>query len=100
MSGMADIRRLPGPVADIWEWQLHGSCRGMDSRFFFHPDGERGPARAQREAQAKEVCRTCPVLEQCRRHALAVREPYGVWGGMSEREREAVLSRHKRTVTR
>ena len=34
----------------------------MDSAYFFHPDGERGPARARREAKAKEVCQHCPVL--------------------------------------
>ena len=88
---MADIRRLPVPVTDIWDWQMHGACRGMDSGFFFHPEGERGPARANREARAKQICGTCPVLEQCRRHALAVHEPYGVWGGLSEEERAAIL---------
>ncbi|GAA1170690.1 hypothetical protein GCM10009584_09540 [Ornithinimicrobium humiphilum] len=35
------------------------------------------------------VCATCPVLERCRAHALAAREPYGVWGGMTEEERMA-----------
>lgn len=95
---MADVRRLPGPDGNVWEWQLRGSCRGMDSNFFFHPDGERGPARAMREGRAKDVCRGCAVLEQCRRHALEVHEPYGVWGGMSEREREHVLARQRRAV--
>ena len=33
---MADVRRLPGPI-DIWEWQLHGACRGKDSELFFQP---------------------------------------------------------------
>ena len=72
---MADIRRLPVPVTDIWDWQMQGACRGMDSGYFFHPEGERGPARANREARAKQICEGCPVLEQCRRHALAVHEP-------------------------
>jgi WhiB family transcriptional regulator, redox-sensing transcriptional regulator len=31
------------------------------------------------------------VLEQCRQHALAVHEPYGVWGGLSEAEREEII---------
>ncbi len=88
---MADVRRLPVPVTDIWDWQMRGACRGMDSAFFFHPEGERGPARANREARAKQVCRTCPVLEECRRHALAVHEPYGVWGGLSEAERDEII---------
>jgi WhiB family transcriptional regulator, redox-sensing transcriptional regulator len=86
---VADVRRLPGPNADLWDWQLHAACRGMDSAFFFHPDGERGPARASRERRAKAVCESCPVMEPCRRHALAAGEPYGIWGGLSESERSA-----------
>jgi WhiB family redox-sensing transcriptional regulator len=85
---MAEISRLPGPVADLWDWQLHGSCRAENPEVFFHPEGERGPARRNRDAAAKAVCSACPVLVQCRAHALQVREPYGVWGGMTEDERE------------
>ena len=84
---MADTRRLPGPNADRWDWQLVAACRGMSSSFFFHPEGERGPARARREANAKAVCMQCPALLACRRHALEVHEPYGIWGGLSEGER-------------
>ena len=84
---MTDTRRLPKPVAQEWEWQLEGACQGLNSSVFFHPDGERGSARARRAYQAKMICRACPVLEQCRRHAMAVREPYGVWGGLTEEER-------------
>jgi WhiB family redox-sensing transcriptional regulator len=89
---MADISRLPGPNADIWDWQMIGLCRGEDPNIFFHPEGERGPARANREAAAKAVCAACPVKVQCAAHALAVREPYGVWGGLSEDEREAIYA--------
>lgn len=89
---MADVRRLPVPVAETWEWQLRAACRDLDSALFFHPDGERGPARAEREARAKQICRRCPVIEQCRRHALAAGEPYGVWGGLSMAERSALVS--------
>jgi len=66
---------LPGPNADIWDWQMHGLCRGVDSSMFFHPDGERGRARAQRETRAKEMCRRGPVPTQCRSHALTVAAP-------------------------
>lgn len=89
---MADVRRLPMPVADVWDWQLHGACRGRESALFFHPDGERGPARQRRQAAAKAVCAACPVTASCLRHALAVREPYGVWGGMSEEERAQLIA--------
>jgi WhiB family redox-sensing transcriptional regulator len=85
---MTDISRLPSPQSEVWEWQLQGACRTLDPSLFFHPEGERGPRRAQREAAAKSVCRTCPVLLACRAHAVAVREPYGVWGGLAQHERE------------
>jgi WhiB family redox-sensing transcriptional regulator len=88
---MADIRRLPVPVTDVWDWQMRGSCRGMRSSLFFLPERERGSARAEREALAKRVCRGCPVLEECRAHALTVREPYGVWGGLSAAERAGLI---------
>ena len=84
---MTDVRRLPMPVAELWDWQLRGACRDMDSEVFFLPERERGPAKAAREQRAKAVCQTCPVLHQCRAHALTVREPYGVWGGLTATER-------------
>jgi WhiB family redox-sensing transcriptional regulator len=84
---VADVSRLPGPVADIWEWQLLGACREADPRLFFHTEGERGAARRGRDEAARAVCAGCPVIEQCRRHAITVREPYGVWGGLTEDDR-------------
>lgn len=93
---MADIRLLPGPVAEVWEWQLHGACRGADADLFFHPEGERGPSRVARELAAKALCARCPVLQQCAAHALAAREPYGVWGGLSESDREDIYARSGR----
>ena len=95
---MADYSRLPGPNADVWDWQLRGLCRGKDSSLFFHPEGERGAARAAREQSAKEICLNCPVQKQCSEHALRVREPYGVWGGMTEEERESQYQRYKALV--
>ncbi|WP_323188099.1 WhiB family transcriptional regulator [Streptomyces sp. NBC_00237] len=90
---MADFSRLPGPNADLWDWQLLAACRGVDSSLFFHPEGERGAARSARENSAKEVCMRCPVRAQCAAHALQVREPYGVWGGLTEDEREELMGR-------
>ena len=60
---------------------------------FFHPDGERGPRRKARENAAKAVCGTCPVIAACRAQALAVQEPYGIWGGLSEDERFEIIER-------
>jgi WhiB family transcriptional regulator, redox-sensing transcriptional regulator len=88
---VSDVSRLPGPMEFAWQWQRLGSCRGMDSAMFFHPDGERNPSRARRTARAKEVCSRCPVIENCRAFALETREPFGVWGGLAESERRAIL---------
>ncbi|WP_030024961.1 WhiB family transcriptional regulator, partial [Streptomyces monomycini] len=58
----------------------------------FYPVGHAGPAKAQ-IADAKAVCRRCPVLAVCQEWALAVGEEYGVWGGLSETERRNIRRR-------
>lgn len=83
---------LLSPTQDEWEWQYEGSCREADPNLFFHPEGERGSARRRRAEEAKRFCGDCPVLTMCRERSLDAREPFGVWGGMSEDERHAVLS--------
>jgi WhiB family transcriptional regulator, redox-sensing transcriptional regulator len=86
------LARLPMPVFGSYEWQFSGACADTDPTVFFHPDGERGPLRRRREAQALAMCAVCPVVPACRAHALSVREPYGVWGGLSESDREAMYA--------
>jgi WhiB family redox-sensing transcriptional regulator len=95
---VADIRRLPRPVTQVWDWQIGGACRDMDSTLFFHPDGARGPTRTIREARAQAICATCPVIADCRHHALSVQEPYGVWGGLTEADRAELLRPHGRGI--
>jgi WhiB family redox-sensing transcriptional regulator len=96
---MSDLARLPGPVAERWDWQLRAACRGLPSDVFFHPDRERGPVRSRRTQIAKSICAACPVAAACLAHALEVREPYGVWGGLSEDEREELLGADRRRVS-
>ncbi|WP_371494104.1 WhiB family transcriptional regulator [Kitasatospora sp. NBC_00374] len=88
---MTDISRLPGPFELYWGWQADAACRELDSALFFHPPGERGGPHDRRDAAAKRVCARCPVRAQCLDYALAAREPYGVWGGLSEDERRVLL---------
>ena len=88
---MADLVRLPGPHPEKWEWQLRAACRGMDSSLFFHPFNQQMPARQRRIDAAKAICRVCPAVDDCRTHALTVQEPYGIWGGLSERDRANLL---------
>jgi WhiB family transcriptional regulator, redox-sensing transcriptional regulator len=76
-----------------WNWQEQGACRRADPTMFFHPQNERGSSRVQRELRAKRVCAVCTVRLECADYALRAREPYGVWGGLSEEERELVYAR-------
>ena len=93
---MAEQSRLPLPIADHWEWQYEGACRDLPAEMFFHPDGERGPRRKNRENAAKAVCASCPVLQACRKQALTLAEPYGIWGGLTEEDRLSILSREQK----
>jgi WhiB family redox-sensing transcriptional regulator len=83
----------PGPVAEHRQWQHRGACRDADPELFFNPEGERGPARERRQQAAAAICAGCVVQAQCRAYALAVAEPYGVWGRLSESARDAILGR-------
>ena len=88
-------RRLPPPVSEEWDWQLFAACRGMDVEIFFHPLEEGRQDRGRRIEHAKVICHNCPVMTECRQHALATREPYGIWGGLSEAERALLLGVQK-----
>jgi WhiB family redox-sensing transcriptional regulator len=73
----------------FWAWQVRGACRTAGPSLFYSPEGERGPRKRRRESSAKAICATCEVAEICAAYALAWREPYGTWGGLSEADREA-----------
>lgn len=77
--------------ADV-SWHPQAVCKEEDDTLFYHPEGERGMARRRRAEAAKAICRSCPVMATCAADALARREPFGTWGGVSEDERAAILS--------
>jgi WhiB family transcriptional regulator, redox-sensing transcriptional regulator len=75
-------------------WRHQAACQGKEAELFFPPGPvEPRDARLAREAVAKRICGTCPVRMMCLEYALAVREPYGIWGGLNEYERRRLLSR-------
>lgn len=75
------------------DWGRRAACRGGDAALFFGPvTSESKRDRERREAAAKRICVTCPVLIPCRDHALRSGERYGVWGGLGEAERQAMLA--------
>src|SRR3954452_16101154 len=73
------------------DWRHRAACRDEDPELFF-PVGNSGPALLQ-IAEAKTVCRRCPVVSECLEWALETGEEGGVWGGMSEAERDAVQAK-------
>jgi WhiB family redox-sensing transcriptional regulator len=73
-------------------WHLKAACRGPESLLFFPPSlPERREDREVREAKAKLICADCNVQRECLEFALRVREPHGIWGGLTEAERRRLL---------
>jgi WhiB family transcriptional regulator, redox-sensing transcriptional regulator len=72
-------------------WQARANCMGVDPDLFF-------PERGASTREAKEVCRGCVAREDCLEYALDNGEKFGIWGGMSERERRRL--RRARAIER
>ena len=70
-------------MAWVEDWTIAAGCRGMDPDELF--------VQGAAQNRAKVVCATCPVRTECLADALDNRVEYGVWGGMTERERRALL---------
>lgn len=88
MTGVPQPRGLQ-TTADT-SWHSRGACTKADPELFYHPENETGPAKTQRISDAIAVCSTCPVIATCRDQHMD--ERFGIWGGMSEDEREAIRS--------
>jgi WhiB family redox-sensing transcriptional regulator len=78
-------------------WEL-AACSSADPELFF-PVSEVGPARGQ-VARAKAVCADCGVRQQCLDYALTTRQLHGVWGGLTEEERQAQSAQRDRQLSR
>jgi WhiB family redox-sensing transcriptional regulator len=61
-------------------WQTDALCAQTDPEAFF-------PEKGGSTRDAKKICTTCEVKAQCLEYALANDERFGIWGGLSERER-------------
>jgi WhiB family transcriptional regulator, redox-sensing transcriptional regulator len=85
------VQAWPATLEEFWSWHMQAACRQVDTDLFFSPEGERGPRKERREAAAKQVCGSCRVVELCAAYAIATREPYGTWGGLSENDRRELL---------
>lgn len=73
-------------------WREEAACLAYPGVLFFGIDDAETPAeRRGREDSAKGICLSCSVRQECLDFALATREPYGIWGGLTEIERRARL---------
>jgi WhiB family redox-sensing transcriptional regulator len=75
---------------DYDRWQDAAACQGMDASTFYAHDGQRAASLRRHEEAAKQVCASCPVMRQCLRYAMDTREAWGVWGGKTAEERQAM----------
>jgi WhiB family redox-sensing transcriptional regulator len=79
-----DVETQPLPPDP--QWASRGACRGQNmTRLFF-------PGVGEPTDQAKAVCASCPVITECRTHALEQGEKFGIWGGLSEAQRKEIRS--------
>lgn len=83
-SGMgATILELGAKLAfddEARVWMLQARCLDADPEAFF-------PEKGGSTREAKRICAVCPVQQECLSYALENEERFGIWGGMSERER-------------
>ena len=85
----------PRPRDDYYRWYppywtAAALCAQVDPEMFY-------PEKGTPAAPARMICAACPVRAQCLDDALARGEPWGIWGGMTERERRA-LRKTRRTA--
>ena len=67
------------------DWTMRAKCRGMEDALF---------PEASDQKRARLLCSGCPVRFECLAEALDNRIEWGIWGGMTERERRLLLRQH------
>jgi WhiB family redox-sensing transcriptional regulator len=75
----------------VKDWAQHGACRKAEPDALF--------VRGAAQQAAKQVCMGCPVIAECLAYSLDNQTEFGVWGGMTERQRRALLKRRPRVVS-
>lgn len=78
LSLSADPIDLADSADDLW--QERALCAQTDPEAFF-------PEKGGSTREAKRICLGCEVRDECLEYALANDERFGIWGGLSERER-------------
>jgi WhiB family redox-sensing transcriptional regulator len=73
-------RRVQRISEEVLPWQEEALCAYVDPDVFF-------PEKGGSSREAKRICAECAVSKECLDYALANDERFGIWGGLSERER-------------
>lgn len=76
----------PEAAEDGFDWQAEALCAQTDPEAFF-------PEKGGSTRDAKRICQSCAVRAQCLEYALENDERFGIWGGLSERERRKLRRR-------
>ena len=84
-QGIAGLLGI-GTEGDVQSWQEQALCAETDPEAFF-------PEKGGSTREAKKICTGCEVKAQCLEFALANDERFGIWGGLSERERRRLRRR-------
>jgi WhiB family redox-sensing transcriptional regulator len=84
-QGIAGLLGI-GLEGDAQSWQEQALCAETDPEAFF-------PEKGGSTREAKKICTGCEVKAQCLEYALANDERFGIWGGLSERERRRLRRR-------
>jgi WhiB family redox-sensing transcriptional regulator len=88
------LNELPDPINLTplrRDWVIFGNCTGVDPELFY-------PGRGASTKEAKQVCQGCAVRKECLEFALANGEKFGIWGGLSERERRRIRRQRNQTI--
>ena len=81
---LGELMALTGE--DEQEWQERALCAQTDPEAFF-------PEKGGSTREAKQICNSCDVRSECLEYALGHDERFGIWGGLSERERRRLKRR-------
>jgi WhiB family redox-sensing transcriptional regulator len=83
---LGDLTELIDATEEEQDWQERALCAQTDPEAFF-------PEKGGSTREAKRICLGCEVKDECLEYALAHDERFGIWGGLSERERRKLKKR-------
>lgn len=78
---------------EILHWNQRALCKSLGDTMFYPVDGETTGARTRREQAARAICRRCEVAPDCLQYAFETNDQFGIWGGLTERERARTMDR-------